>query len=105
MSIAPENGFDETPVLGKPDRNDSTNNCGLDQRVGRALNRRSTFTGMDAKPAAGICGICGRPLTQVGPKGECLRCLADEPQHFHEHPEEEVRFETHLADERVAKHD
>jgi serine/threonine protein kinase/tetratricopeptide (TPR) repeat protein len=77
MSIAPENGFDETPVLGNPDRSDSTNNCGLDQRVGRALNRRSTFTGMEAKPAAGICGICGRPLTQVGPKGECLRCLAD----------------------------
>jgi TolB-like protein len=25
----------------------------------------------------GTCAICGRPLTQVGPKGECLRCLAD----------------------------
>src|SRR5689334_18795177 len=25
----------------------------------------------------GICATCGRPLTQVGPKGECLRCLAD----------------------------
>ena len=24
----------------------------------------------------GTCAICGRPLTQVGPKGECLRCLA-----------------------------
>src|SRR6476646_8415754 len=24
---------------------------------------------------AGICATCGRPLTQVGPKGECLRCL------------------------------
>jgi len=23
----------------------------------------------------GICAACGRPLTQVGPKGECLRCL------------------------------
>src|SRR3954470_11815915 len=23
----------------------------------------------------GICTTCGRPLTQVGPKGECLRCL------------------------------
>src|SRR4051795_3951573 len=22
-----------------------------------------------------ICATCGRPLTQVGPKGECLRCL------------------------------
>jgi serine/threonine protein kinase/Tfp pilus assembly protein PilF len=25
--------------------------------------------------AAGVCTTCGRPLTQVGPKGECLRCL------------------------------
>src|SRR5499427_6307005 len=24
----------------------------------------------------GTCTTCGRPLTQVGPKGECLRCLA-----------------------------
>src|SRR3954451_10816910 len=23
----------------------------------------------------GICATCGRPLKQVGPKGECLRCL------------------------------
>src|SRR5215470_7555951 len=30
----------------------------------------------DAQPqAAGVCTTCGRPLTQVGPKGECLRCL------------------------------
>jgi serine/threonine protein kinase len=25
--------------------------------------------------AAETCGTCGRPLTQIGPKGECLRCL------------------------------
>jgi serine/threonine protein kinase/Tfp pilus assembly protein PilF len=25
--------------------------------------------------AAGMCATCGRPLTQVGPNGECLRCL------------------------------
>lgn len=25
--------------------------------------------------AAEMCATCGRPLTQVGPKGECLRCL------------------------------
>src|ERR1700759_3042535 len=25
----------------------------------------------------GTCATCGRPLTQIGPKGECLRCLAD----------------------------
>jgi serine/threonine protein kinase/Tfp pilus assembly protein PilF len=30
----------------------------------------------DASPqAAETCATCGRPLTQVGPKGECLRCL------------------------------
>src|ERR1700758_2968267 len=32
---------------------------------------------MEPDPAVGICATCGRPLTQVGPKGECLRCLAD----------------------------
>src|SRR5437762_11302438 len=25
--------------------------------------------------AAGTCANCGRPLTQLGPKSECLRCL------------------------------
>src|SRR5260370_25363083 len=30
----------------------------------------------DAPLQAGVtCATCGRPLTQVGPKGECLRCL------------------------------
>src|SRR5216110_1159907 len=30
----------------------------------------------DAHPqAAQTCATCGRPLTQVGPKGECLRCI------------------------------
>src|ERR1700745_913235 len=29
-----------------------------------------------AKPeTAGTCATCGRPLTQCGPNGECLRCL------------------------------
>ncbi len=32
---------------------------------------------MEPQPTVGTCAICGRPLTQVGPKGECLRCLAD----------------------------
>src|SRR6266481_1959697 len=34
---------------------------------------------MEREPTVGVgtCAICGRPLTQVGPKGECLRCLAD----------------------------
>src|SRR6478609_3490877 len=32
---------------------------------------------MEPESAVDTCAICGRPLTQVGPKGECLRCLAD----------------------------
>src|SRR6202166_4617541 len=32
---------------------------------------------MEPEPTVGTCAICGRPLTPVGPKGECLRCLAD----------------------------
>ena len=31
----------------------------------------------DKRAVVGTCASCGRPLTQVGPKGECLRCLAD----------------------------
>jgi serine/threonine protein kinase/Tfp pilus assembly protein PilF len=27
------------------------------------------------REAAGTCATCGRPLTQCGPNGECLRCL------------------------------
>ena len=29
----------------------------------------------NGEEAAGICAMCGRPLTQCGPNGECLRCL------------------------------
>src|SRR5712672_93186 len=29
----------------------------------------------DESKIVGICATCGRPLTQVGPKGECMRCL------------------------------
>ena len=31
--------------------------------------------------------------------------LAAKPEHFHDHPENEIRFETQLANERVAQHD
>jgi len=41
------------------------------------LDKQLAFTGMEPEPTVGTCAICGRPLTQVGPKGECLRCLAD----------------------------
>src|SRR5260370_4130599 len=41
------------------------------------LNPSSTLSGMEREPTVGTCAICGRPLTQVGTKGECLPCLAD----------------------------
>src|SRR5438046_1488500 len=50
---------------------------GIDLMRGSELNRALAFTGMESEPTVGTCAICGRPLTQVGPKGECLRCLAD----------------------------
>ena len=50
---------------------------GIDLMRGSDLNRALTFAGMEPEPTVGTCAICGRPLTQVGPKGECLRCLAD----------------------------
>src|SRR5882672_10656366 len=31
--------------------------------------------GIERPQMAETCATCGRPLTQVGPKGECLRCL------------------------------
>src|SRR6266446_7022255 len=49
----------------------------IDLTRGSDLNRQLAFTGMEPEPTVGTCAICGRPLTQVGPKGECLRCLAD----------------------------
>src|SRR6266513_841138 len=50
---------------------------GIDLTRGSDLDRGLAFTGMEPEPTVGTCAICGRPLTQVGPKGECLRCLAD----------------------------
>src|SRR5438270_7145052 len=50
---------------------------GIDLMRGSELNGALAFTGMEREPTVGTCAICGRPLTQVGPKGECLRCLAD----------------------------
>src|SRR6266478_3350704 len=50
---------------------------GIDLIRGSDLNRALAFTGMEPEPTVGTCAICGRPLTQVGARGECLRCLAD----------------------------
>src|SRR5437764_11592897 len=44
---------------------------------GSDLSRVLVFAGMEPEPTIGTYAICGRPLAQVGPKGECLRCLAD----------------------------
>jgi len=67
----------EPPLGGTWNRSASTRNCGIDQTLGRELNRALAFAGMKPEPTVGTCATCGRPLTQVGPKGECLRCLAD----------------------------
>ena len=50
---------------------------GIDLMRGSDLNKALAFIGMEREPTVGTCAICGRPLTQIGPKGECLRCLAD----------------------------
>ena len=76
MSIGPRIVRCAASLDSTRDREDSTSNCGIDQTLGRKLNRPSTFTGMERDAIVGTCAICGRPLTQVGPKGECLRCLA-----------------------------
>src|SRR5437016_5273630 len=65
---------------------------GIDLMRGSDLNRALRFTGMEREPTVGTCAICGRPLTQVGPKGECLRCLAD--LGFLSGSQEPGRFET-----------
>ena len=65
---------------------------GIDLMRGSDLNRALAFTGMEHEPTVGTCAICGRPLTQVGPKGECLRCLAD--LGFLSGSQEPGRFET-----------
>jgi len=76
MSIEPRIVRCAASLDSTRDREDSTSNCGIDQTLGRKLNRPSTFTGMERDAVVGTCATCGRPLTQVGPKGECLRCLA-----------------------------
>jgi serine/threonine protein kinase len=77
MSIAPEIVRREALLGGALNRNGSTRNSGIDTRRDTELNGWLAFTGMDPEPTVGMCATCGRPLTQIGAKGECLRCLAD----------------------------
>src|SRR5437016_4340324 len=65
---------------------------GIDLMRGSELNGALAFTGMEREPTVGTCAVCGRPLTQVGAKGECLRCLAD--LGFLSASQEPGRFET-----------
>jgi serine/threonine-protein kinase len=76
MSIAPEIVRREAPLGGTLNRNGSTSNRVIDTRRDSESNESLLFTGMEPEPTVGMCAICGRPLTQVGAKGECLRCLA-----------------------------
>src|SRR3989440_3445114 len=73
--------LNETGRVQSPSGNHSNGTglieSGIDRPAGSDLNRALAFTGMEPEPTVGTCAICGRPLTQVGPKGECLRCLAD----------------------------
>src|SRR5216110_1249128 len=39
------------------------------------MDDKSIGLGTPEPQAAGTCATCGRPLTQCGPNGECLRCL------------------------------
>src|SRR5437764_10982098 len=39
------------------------------------MDDKGTGLGTTEPRAAGTCTTCGRPLTQCGPNGECLRCL------------------------------
>jgi serine/threonine protein kinase/Flp pilus assembly protein TadD len=50
---------------------------GIDVMRGSDLNGVLACTGMEREPTVGTCATCGRPLTQVSLRGECLRCLAD----------------------------
>src|SRR2546430_6357890 len=77
--IAPalnDNGRMQAPFGNHSNGTDVIEN-GIDLTLVPELNRRLAFTGMEPEPSVATCAICGRPLTQIGPKGECLRCLAD----------------------------
>src|SRR5438067_7748714 len=39
------------------------------------MKNKAIDVGTTQTHAAGTCATCGRPLTQCGPNGECLRCL------------------------------
>jgi serine/threonine protein kinase/Tfp pilus assembly protein PilF len=39
------------------------------------MDDKGTGGGTSESQSAGTCATCGRPLTQSGPNGECLRCL------------------------------
>ena len=44
----------------------------IDLMRGSELSRELAFTDMEREPTVGTCAICGRPLTQVGPKGNAF---------------------------------
>jgi serine/threonine protein kinase/Flp pilus assembly protein TadD len=86
-----DNGRVQAPS-GKHSNGTGVIENGIDLMRGSDLNGALAFSGMEREPTVGTCAICGRPLTQVGPKGECLRCLAD--LGFLSGSQEPGRFET-----------
>src|SRR5262249_19644969 len=36
-----------------------------------------SIASMQPERSVDTCAVCGRPLTQIGPKGECIPCLAN----------------------------
>jgi serine/threonine protein kinase/tetratricopeptide (TPR) repeat protein len=92
MSIASGILYREATLGGAPNQNGSRRNRGIDTGRGSELGELLTLSGMEPEPTVGTCAICGRPLTQVGPKGECLRCLVD--LGFLSGSQEPGRFET-----------
>ncbi len=73
---APRIFAEEAKHLG-PNNGVDLINHSMDLLPKAELNGSSTLSGMEREPTVEICAICGRPLTQIGPQGECLRCLAD----------------------------
>jgi TolB-like protein len=77
IAVAPNDNGRVQAASGNHSNGTDVIENGVDLTRGSELDGALASTVMDTEPTVGTCAICGRPLTQVGPKGECLRCLAD----------------------------
>jgi serine/threonine protein kinase len=80
-TVAPASALNDNGRVQGPFENHSNGTDVIEHSIDpmrdSELNRTLAFGGLEREPTVGTCAICGRPLTQVGPQGECLRCLAD----------------------------